>query len=901
MKRITLFLLPALFLTATSSAQPLGLLTNMHPRPKTSFFRSSGETFHLVATTKIVISDNASQGTLRAVQYLNRGIREQLGDTLLVVHYLQQFGDSNAIMIGEVDNFGALAQRMSVISPLGEHLPGAEGYALDISQARVLLAGRDTSGTFYSVSTFAQLLNGSNGNIPALHLTDWPDYPVRLVFSQHNLQVPANCAVIAAIEDTMAAHKLNGLQQNDFKNNILGIVPSWYFTDVDSIHRHSWETNVELIPGVCDIGYSEGVLFHDPDLAEGIYTTAIYTIEGDTGRIVSDPRTVLPNGGFENVANGQFTGWSFYDGPDKSAFVDSTTVHSGRYSARCEHFTDGNPSGNCRFNRLLTCHQQRAYHLSVWIKTQGFRGTFQLLAIGLDGSSTTQPLTFTQYSVPQTTSGWQQYHVVFHTLDKWQQVYVYCGVWGGTAGTIWFDDFQIEEAGLTNGLRRPSQMPHVISPTPPYVEGVDYEPIVDSVMEKSFGSYPWHPAPTFKIRKNGHLHNGDTIEISYIQPNPVLNDRDGSGSTMVCVSEDTLYSILHDQIARVDALHHPNRYFMSHDEIRVMNWDEACTKRQRTPAELLADNLTKCDSIVERVHPNADRFVWSDMFDSLHNAHSNYYLVNGDLSGDWDLIPKNITIVNWNGQYLDTSLDFFARHGFRQITSPYYDEQDTRNIREWRKAMNRSPQGVRGMMYTTWSSDYSYLTPFADYAWSAGPMIVHRPIDSSDLARGQKTFEVDVYPDPYDKSDSIVSVIVVASNGWDVLCMDTLQRTTGNHYSAPIHCNYQYHFEAVNKQGIRRITPSYVTGSLVQGVPVGNYAKTLKLYPNPARENVTVEFPDDREYRMEVVNLLGSAVRSLAGRGISATVDVQSLPPGTYVLRVTNSAENFERPFVIIR
>lgn len=42
---------------------------------------------------------------------------------------------------------------------------------------------------------------------------------------------------------------------------------------------------------------------------------------------------------------------------------------------------------------------------------------------------------------------------------------------------------------------------------------------------------------------------------------------------------------------------------MSHDEIREMNWDSACTSRNLSPAVELADNVKKADSIIQEVHP----------------------------------------------------------------------------------------------------------------------------------------------------------------------------------------------------------------------------------------------------------------------------------------------------------
>ena len=882
-----------LFAATASQAQSLDILTNLHPRPKVSYFLSGSQMVKVDPSWSIEYDLWASGTHMRAVQYLERRLKQILGDTLPVYPIdTTQPGPlptSNVILVGEFSSHvigNALAKYF-----FQDSLSKPESYSLTIDTGRIILEGSDTNGTFDAVSTLTQLLAQPNHSIPALHINDWPDYPIRWVFSTHNLLVNSQITALEAIEDTMAAHKLNGLQQNDFKNNIYDVFQNpqnpypQYFYNVDSLQSYSAKSNVELIPGLFPIGWSEGILFHDPDLAEGIPTMCNYYIEGDTGKLIGDPNVTLPQGDFENARSGSFPGWNWYD---PTIFVDSTTAHSGRYSARATNFSDTTPNG--RFIKLLTCKPHEGYHLSAWYKTQGFNGEFNLLAIGFHGNDS-RALTYTQFSVPASSNGWQQANVIFNTL-QYDSLYVYCGVWSGQSGTIWFDDFQIEDAGMTNLLRRASDMPTVTGRSGNFMEGRDYAMLVDSTMEKAQGTYPWHASPGFKVLAGSKIHNGDTVQVHFIRPNPVLNDPTGDGSTMVCVSEDTLYPILHDQMSRVDAQYHSNKYFMSHDEIREMNWDSACQSRKLSPAQLLADNVRKSDSVMHEVHPGAEVFDWSDMFDSLHNAHNNYYLVNGDLSGDWNLIPKDITIVNWNGGNMSRSLNFFSKLGFSQITSPYYDVQNTNNIRAWRLAMDTIPN-MRGMMYTTWANDYSFLTPFADYAWSAGPMIVFQPLPVFENIVDAVNLDADVFPDAYLPSDSIVSVIA----SFQQTSFDTtvaLSNPSASHYVARIVLpggSYRYYLTARNAEGLSRTTPVYeLVIANIDNVTKAQGIPAVAIFPDPVETSLTVKYDFPGSATVTIVDLMGRELLKHRTSSGELTMDIRSIQRGTYECIITDAS-----------
>ena len=47
---------------------------------------------------------------------------------------------------------------------------------------------------------------------------------------------------------------------------------------------------------------------------------------------------------------------------------------------------------------------------------------------------------------------WTEIEVVFNSLDS-SEITVYLGVWGGLKGSLWLDDWKLEELSLVNVLR----------------------------------------------------------------------------------------------------------------------------------------------------------------------------------------------------------------------------------------------------------------------------------------------------------------------------------------------------------------------------------------------------------------------------------------------------------------
>jgi hypothetical protein len=304
------------------------------------------------------------------------------------------------------------------------------------------------------------------------------------------------------------------------------------------------------------------------------------------------------------------------------------------------------------------------------------------------------------------TQDWTTHHVVFNSLNH-TQANLYLGCWGGTSGSLWWDDASLEEAGLLNLVRRDGA-PFVVKTEEGtlLVEGKDFEQVSDAKMGVRVwkGSYDvWHDPPAIKTS----LPDETRLRVSYYHAVTVLDDQ-----AMICPSEPRTVELVRDQARRMHAAWGAKGYMMSHDEIRVLNWCDACQRRGLDAGALLADNARTCVNILREVNPGGRIYVWSDMFDPYHNAHKDYYLARGDLTGSWEGLDKDVIIVPWYFEKRAQSLKFFADRGHRQVIAGYYDATPE-HVRDWLDAAKPFP-GVVGVMYTTWEHKYADLERFAE-------------------------------------------------------------------------------------------------------------------------------------------------------------------------------------------
>jgi hypothetical protein len=179
----------------------------------------------------------------------------------------------------------------------------------------------------------------------------------------------------------------------------------------------------------------------------------------------------------------------------------------------------------------------------------------------------------------------------------------------------------------------------------------------------------------------------------------------------VCMGEPEIYEIIEHESKLLAARFHPRRVLLSMDEVRMGGTCEAC--RDRDMAELIGQCVTRQAESIRRYSPGAQVYVWSDMFDPKHNAHSNYYLVKGDYTGSWKHIPKDLIIAVWGGEPRPESLQFFSGLGFETLAACYYDADDLKDTKAWLELARKTPK-ARGLMYTPWERKYSLLPEFGE-------------------------------------------------------------------------------------------------------------------------------------------------------------------------------------------
>jgi hypothetical protein len=284
----------------------------------------------------------------------------------------------------------------------------------------------------------------------------------------------------------------------------------------------------------------------------------------------------------------------------------------------------------------------------------------------------------------------------------YDKVRISIGAPGEKMGKAWVDSVRVEEVGLLNVLRRPGTPVTVRADAggAVYDEGRDYERVVDPQLNFRFD----HDGPPIRVLPGGRIRNGQKLRVSYYHGFSI-ND----GQTTICMAEPKVHEIWREVARQMHAAVQPPRYVLSMDEIREGGTCEAC--RGRNMAQLLGETLTRQFRMFREVNPKVDIWVWSDMLDPNHNARGNYYLVQGDFTGSWEHVPKELGILTWYYERRVASLAHFSRLGFRTLGGAYYDGDTLDNPRGWLEELRKTPN-AQGICYTTWQNKYELLADF---------------------------------------------------------------------------------------------------------------------------------------------------------------------------------------------
>jgi hypothetical protein len=504
---------------------------------------------------------------------------------------------------------------------------------------------------------------------------------------------------IVQVLDPAAKHGFNGAVVSFGLDTLCQKSPD-YFRRLDAVKRACDNRKLEFIPAVFSVGYGGAALAHDRNLAEGLpVENAIFLVKGNEAQFVSDGAVLLANGGFEEFTGNRFPGFNFHDQPGVVSYADTQVPHSGKASLRLEHFT-ANPHGHGRVMQEVRVRPHCCYRVSIWVKTEGLQPIDAFHLHALVNNRELAPRNFQLAA----TSDWRKLSMIFNSLD-FESVRLYAGLWGGQAGKVWLDDWTIEEVGPLNVLRRPGTPVTVRSEegSVAYTEGKDYEALVDP----NFNFYRVdRPAPLLKLTSGSRIQNGQRLRASWFHP-MLIHD----SQITACMAEPALYEIFDHEAKLLAESLRPRRVMLNMDEIRMGGTCQAC--RGKNMGKLLGECITRQIQILRRYLPDVEIYIWSDMLDPNHNAHGDYYLVEGDFTGSWQYVPQDIVPAVWGGQPREKSLQFFAEQGFRTLVACYYDADHLNEVKTWLE-LARKRSNVRGFMYTPWQRKYSLLPAFGD-------------------------------------------------------------------------------------------------------------------------------------------------------------------------------------------
>jgi hypothetical protein len=452
--------------------------------------------------------------------------------------------------------------------------------------------------------------------------------------------------------------------------------------------------HLDLVPAMFGTGYGGGVLSHDKNLAEGLLVKdALFVVEGGQAKFTPENSASFVNGGFEEHQG---------DRPDRylpgtNAAVDTAVSHSGKASLRLD--------GRGHIVQQITLKPYRQYRFSMWVKTEDVKPAVSagIHALTDDGRSLHpwEPRLSGTTDWRQLVSGFNSSSAANFRLD--------IGVFGGARGAtgkVWIDDVSVDEVGLLNVLRRAGTPVTVRDEKTGavYEEGKDYGPIADPEL-----NFRWnHDGPAIRVLAGGRIRAGARLRISYYHGTTIHDSQ-----VTVCLSEPKAHEIWDRNARLVHDLLAPRKYMMSMDEVRMANSCETCKRRGLGTAELVGTETARQFNAIRAIDPKADVYVWSDMYDPNHNARDKYYLAEGDMTGSWKYLPKDLKIVCWYYEKRQPSLEFFSRLGFQTLAGAYYDGDTLDNPKGWLETLDETP-GAVGIMYTTWQNKYGLLADFGE-------------------------------------------------------------------------------------------------------------------------------------------------------------------------------------------
>ncbi len=160
-------------------------------------------------TMSIIVPQNMSRNDVFLARFLVRELSDKFGIAVKIESGMEIPKNRKIVVIGRYDNPLIRGYCKENKLEVNDKIPGPEGYILQVSTDKIIVAGSDEQGAFYGLQSLRQLLNAGNGKeIQGVNVKDWPSYPFRAI----RLYVPGpeNLAFFRRfMRDFLALYKYN--------------------------------------------------------------------------------------------------------------------------------------------------------------------------------------------------------------------------------------------------------------------------------------------------------------------------------------------------------------------------------------------------------------------------------------------------------------------------------------------------------------------------------------------------------------------------------------------------------------------------------------------------------------------------------------------------------------------
>ncbi|MDQ3705144.1 MAG: family 20 glycosylhydrolase [Chloroflexota bacterium] len=175
-----------------------------------------------------------------------------------------------------------------------------QGYELTITPEQITIEAQSPVGVLYGVYTLGQIVRQRGRQLPALHISDWPDFPVRGVMLDISRDKVPRMDTLYGLIDMLAGWKINQVQlytEHTFAYrrhpDVWAKASPMTGDEVLALDRYCRERHVELVPNQNSFGHMQRWLVHDryAPLAEvhGEFSVPWGTMSGPFSLCPGDP------------------------------------------------------------------------------------------------------------------------------------------------------------------------------------------------------------------------------------------------------------------------------------------------------------------------------------------------------------------------------------------------------------------------------------------------------------------------------------------------------------------------------------------------------------------------------------------------------------------------------------